>query len=184
MRILGVTSSGFFGGSDYELIETSILGSSQTSVTFNNLENYSSTYKHLQIRGAVRVSAASLERTIVMRVNSDTGANYASHWLDGNGSSVSSGASTSRNNIILISTPANSATSGSFLGMVVDLLDPYSTTKNKTVRAFGGNTTTPQVRLISNLWMNIASITNIEIGDLGANNLLAGTRLSLYGIKG
>ena len=76
--------------------------------------------------------------------------------------------------------PANAFGAG-----VYDILDPYSTTKNKTTRLFGGRgfvTGDHKIVLASGLWRNTASVTSI---DLVANdNFVTGSRFSLYGIKG
>jgi hypothetical protein len=50
---LGILSAAGAGGGvagDYELISSEILGTTAASVTFSSLGDYSSTYKHLQIR--------------------------------------------------------------------------------------------------------------------------------------
>jgi hypothetical protein len=133
-----------------------------------------------------RLTSAFTERTINIRFNSDSGgSSYASHALDGNGSSVSSSAFTSRSDITLTSTPAASATASVFAAIVVDILDPYSTSKNKTTRILGGVTTSPQISLRSGVYLNTASITSITISEnFSSSNFATGSRFSLYGIKG
>ena len=162
----------------YELIASEILGSAQASVTFSSLGDYSSTYKHLQIRAAVR---GSLLDNIILRINSDTGSNYKSHILFGDGSSVGSDVYANTDKIYLGNA---SSTANQFVGLVLDVLDPYSTTKNTTTRTMYGNAGSPNVvQLLSGLWINTASITTLQIlHDSG--NLETGSRFSLYGIKG
>jgi len=184
---LGILSAAGAGGAaegDYELIETVILGTSQASVSFSSLGTYSSTYKHLQIRGAARIDRNTTFGSLSLTFNSDTGNNYAVHTLDGNGSSVGSGGSSSiprTYDIVITSGLQNTA--NSYGGFVADILDVYAT-KNKTIRAFSGFTGGNQnVRLGSGLWNSTASVTSIQVvGEVG--NIVAGTRLSLYGIKG
>jgi hypothetical protein len=169
---------------DYELISTTVLGGTAASVTFSNLGDYSSTYKHLQIRATARSSRASTVDGLAVRLNGDSGSNYAQHSLQGNFNSVtSSGATSLTRSVVSIITGASS-TANYFGGVVIDLLDPFSSTKNKTLRGFGGMAS-DFIRLDSGLYINTASVTSITlIQTEGANNLVAGSRFSLYGIRG
>ena len=185
LSALGIFSAAGAGGvqGDYELIETQILGSAQASIVFSNLGTYSSTYKHLQLRGVARSSRAAFTSDVLLtRFNADTGSNYASHQLQGNGSSVSSGAQTSQTaiqNYVI----ANDTVANNFGSVVMDILDPYSTTKNTTTRAMVGLTSGTFITLNSGLWMNTASVTSLTL--LAQNgNLMTGSRFSLYGIRG
>jgi hypothetical protein len=179
---------GFLAGSgavasDYELIETQILGSSTPSITFSNLGTYSSTYKHLQIRAVTRSNTSGGAGAMQVRLNGDTGANYAWHRLGGYGSNpVQSGAGTSQTFmgigfIVYSDQPANV-----FGASVLDILDPYSTTKNKTVRSFAGVPNTIELR--SGAWFNTNSVTSVLIKPDGSETFAIGSRFSLYGIKG
>jgi hypothetical protein len=184
MRILGVTASGFFEGGDFELISTSILPSNQSSVVFSSLGDYSSTYKHLQLRIVGRANGGG-EENFYAHFNADTGANYASHRLFGNGSTVTSSANTSATSISPIAFAGNSVTTTAWSGAVVDILDAYSTTKNKTTRTLSGvSNDSPRVGISSGLWASTSSITSITIGRNGGGDIFAGSRFSLYGIKG
>jgi hypothetical protein len=71
---------------------------------------------------------------------------------------------------------------------IMDVHDYASTTKNKTMRSFGGSDgadyfVTGTVGLLSGLWMNTNAITSITIA-LGAGNYSTNSKFSLYGIKG
>ena len=186
LSALGIFSAAGAGGaafsSDYELISTTTLGTATSSITFSNLGDYSSTYKHLQIRALTRTD--QVNDGIFMRFNSDTGSNYADHNLYGNGSSVFSQARTSQTNIQFARTAYSSMTASSFSGIVLDILDAYSTTKNTTIRALSGMTGgANNLQLYSGLWNNTAAISSINIFP-GATNFVSGSRFSLYGIKG
>jgi hypothetical protein len=187
LSALGIFSAAGAGGvqGDYELIETYILGSSQASITFSNLANFSSTYKHLQLRYAARTSDTNASViSNYSRFNADSGSNYNGHFLLGNGSTVSSGAiGTTTGALSGIVTSAANASSV-FGSGVIELLDTYAA-KNKTVRTLSGTTGTGQNRvdLHSGLWMNTASLTSWNIRpELGS--YIAGSRFSLYGIRG
>jgi hypothetical protein len=179
---LGILSSAGGGFGTYELIETQILGSNAASITFSGLATYASTYKHLQIRATARSSRAAFTSDVLLtRFNADTGSNYASHHLLGNGSSVSSSAFTSQTSTINY-VIANDTVANNFGAVVMDILDPYSTTKNTTTRTIIGITSGAFITLNSGLWMNTASVTSITL--LAQNgNLMIGSRFSIYGIR-
>lgn len=169
-----------FSPSDYELIETQILTGNQASITFSSLGTYSSTYKHLQIRGVARSSSAAIN--LRMRINSDAGSNYASHYLEGNGSAVNSGSVGTQSfmGLGVVATTANQ-----FSPMIIDILDSYAA-KNKTIRSFQGaqSGANSWVGLHSGLWMSTSSITSMSLIAGPSDTFAIGSRFSLYGIKG
>ena len=105
--ILGiVASSKLVASGSYESIATFTLGSS-TTVTFSSIP---STYKHLQIRylaRSARTGAATDD--LAIRLNSDSGANYARHRLFGDGASVTASGQTSQVEIAYNQVPAGDA---------------------------------------------------------------------------
>ena len=182
----GVFSAGAGNGGaagSFDLISTTLLTGSQASVTFD-VTGLGATYKHLQIRAASRVSGSYGTVDDYMTFNSST-SGYASHYLLGNGSSVSSGASTSRANMITYNSSAGASSSSNiFAGHICDILDPFSSSKNKTIRGVSGNYgSNTYVDIYSGLWNNTAALTSITMTS-GAGSYVAGSRFSLYGIKG
>jgi hypothetical protein len=169
----------------YDLLETQILGSNQSSITFSSLGTYSSTYKHLQIRYTARSSISGTQDGATgIRLNGDTGSNYSSHGLTGNASSVTSYNFTSQTFMFAQLMNGNTATAGAFGAGVIDLLDCYSTTKNKTLRWLTGFTgADAAIRLGSGAYLNTSSLTSVTI-DCRGNNYLTGSRFSIYGLKG
>jgi hypothetical protein len=184
LSALGIFSAAGAGGvqGDYELIETQILGSAQASVVFSSLGTYSSTYKHLQIRYVTRATVNADRDPIVMRFNADTGSNYAHHQLFTNGSGPFSEAFTSQTRMRVGEVTGANPSGTIFGASVVDILDPYSTTKNKTVRAFTG--TQSFTALFSGVYLSTSSTTSLTLLPSSASNFVAGSRFSLYGIKG
>jgi hypothetical protein len=163
--------------SDYELISTTLISTSTPSVTFSSLGTYSSTYKHLQIRYAVFNSTAYW---FALRLNGDTtNANYRTHRLVGNGSTINTGSEAGDPDGMPIFCLYGSSTQPG--SGIIDILDAYSTTKNKTLRAFSRNSS--DVALSSGLYINTAALTSIELRTQGYE-LQSGSRISLYGIKG
>lgn len=166
----------------YELIETVTVGSGgAASVSFTGLSAYSSTYEHLQIRMVVRTTRTDPSDNIRLRFNGDsTLNNYRFHRLNGDGSTVGSGTGT--NSFIETYRAAGStATANAFGASVVDILDAYSTSKNKVIRNLAGLPTEPSVWLSSGLWLNTAAITQIDLTSL--NSFAQYSRFSIYGLK-
>jgi hypothetical protein len=185
LSALGIFSAAGAGGAApagaYELISTTILGSNQPSVTFSNLGTYSSTYKHLQIRMVSKTSDAN-SLGVLARFNSDTGSNYSWHVLLGNGSAVSSSAGTSTTFMYAGIQPRSVDTANAFGASVMDILDPYSTSKNKTIRSLSG-VIGSRIDLYSGNWRNTNSLTTIDIIPENGSFITA-SRFSLYGIRG
>jgi hypothetical protein len=80
---------------------------------------------------------------------------------------------------------ATNTTASAFGAGVIDILDAYSTTKNKTMRTLNGlSGGEVNIRVGSGLWRNTNAITSVTIFDADSTNLVTGSRFSIYGIKG
>ena len=179
---------GFLQGrpSDFELIETQTVGAGgAANVTFNSIPG---TYKHLQIRGIVRTAEANPSSNLAIRLNGDTGSNYAYHYLVGDGSTAysgaASGAGTTRG--LLAQVTGNTATSGIFGAIVTDILDYANSSKTTTVRTLGGHDRNGagQILLTSDLWTSTNAVTSVTLIEFGTtNNLAQYSTFSLYGVK-
>jgi hypothetical protein len=181
---LGLLGAAFAPTGDFELIASAILTSNEPSVTFNNLDVWSSTYKHLQIRLVGRTTRSGQNAdSALLRINGDTGSNYNQHELYGNGSTVPSSVAPDKTSIPLFRLTASTSAANAFGAIVVDLLDTYSTTKNKTVRYLGGATDGNFIYLGSGARFNTEAISSLSL--TGTNgSFVAGSRFSLYGIRG
>lgn len=173
------------GGTDYELISTTVLGSLSSSVTFSGLDTSAAAYKHLQIRATVRDNRGGFTGSNhYLRLNGDTGNNYAHHQLYGSGSSVGSGAASSQSSIYVGDIPGAGGTLNAFAGEVIDILDFASTSKYKTIRTLSGMAQAYNWLLLgSGLWMSTSAVTSVTmLSTLGSFE--PGSRFSLYGLKG
>lgn len=180
---IGFLGAGGAAGA-YELISSSILGSSATSVTFDT--SSLSAYKHLQVRMTARSDRASSGAQATIVLNNDTaGTNWSYHILTGSGSGVGSSGFADTNGYVG-TVPASTIESNVFAGIVFDLLDFGSTSKNKTIRSFSGymSSTGKGVNLNSTAWRNTAAVTSLKIECGSAANFITGSRFSLYGIVG
>jgi hypothetical protein len=118
-----------------------------------------------------------------MQLNSDTGANYTNHRLQGNGSTTASAGAGSQTENFWVGYASYVASN--YGVSIVDLHD-YSLTSNyKTMRSFVGYDINGGglVQLGSGLWMSTSAITSISITSSGGNFTTA-SQFALYGIKG
>jgi hypothetical protein len=165
---------------DYELIESVFLASPAASVTFSNLNQYATEYSHLQIRAVAR--SGSINANCHLRFNGVSTNSYSFHSLYGTGSSVASEGYANTDKIFQICNMPPST--NHFAGSVADILDAFSSTKNKTVRRLGGVSGGDGifgVSLISGAFFSMSPTSSLTI--IGDVNIGAGSRFSLYGIR-
>jgi hypothetical protein len=184
--MIGNALAGLYGtgappipSTSYESIATVTVGSGgQSSITFSLIP---STFSHLQVRGIARRSSGNTNT--IVRFNSDTGNNYAAHYLIGNGSSVSAGgeSSVSRFYFDVLTASATSYSAG-----VMDILDYANTNKYKTARTLSGIDLngSGSVWLASGLWQNTAAIVTVTLSLESGANFEQYSSFALYGIKG
>jgi hypothetical protein len=186
MLLLGVVQAQAAGDefvSSYDLLATEILTGTAASVTFSSLGDYATDYQHLQLRTVVRDTGAFDSASVEVQLNSDTGSNYAYHFLRVNAGSVTSSNAINQTFIQTALFSGNNAPTGTFGAGVIDILDPFETTKFTTLRTlFGYTGTDPRVGLQSGLWRNTNALTSILLRTNGTSFAI-GSRFSLYGIK-
>lgn len=170
----------YVASSDYKLDEVVLTGS-VASVTFD-LSSYVGAYKNLQIRYLARTSRSEINDSLGIRINGDTGAKYTAHYLYGNGSSALSGGYGSATYALNLPLAGNTTASGVFAGGVIDILDAFSSTKNKTLRGLGGLASSfNQIMLCSGFYNDLATSTSVTLITLNGANLITGSRFTLYG---
>lgn len=181
--VAGITGLGGASLSSYESIATASGNSTQT-VTMSSIP---STFKHLQIRMLSRTNGTGTgTSSFDLRFNSDTGANYADHFLFGNGSATSAGGRASATNLDTGYIIDNGATASCFTATIIDILDYASTSKYKTVRIFNASDTNTasvsfRVRIGSGLWMSTNAINSITFTN--SEQWATASTFALYGIK-
>jgi hypothetical protein len=189
---LGFFAAAGAGGAvlnDYELIQTFEAASNTSTVTFSNIPQ---SYKHLQIRHSIRSGQSGGAIQFRMRFNGvTTGTSYHSHFMSGDGSSVTRDGNLSSAYLNVGWAAGAGAGTNNHGGGIIDILDYSVTNKNKTVRCLGGVPTPggSQIGLISSFYNSTSAITEISFATITAGEfLIAGSqgtsRFSLYGIKG
>lgn len=162
--------------SSFDSIATTTVGAGGAStITFSSIP---STYTHLQLRGILFNSTD----VGIIRLNNDSGNNYATHGLQGNGSAVSVYANTSVNKLMQLGTAVSNSTSP--YTFVLDILDYTNTNKYKTGRALQGFDTNGggQIQLLSGVWLNTNAVNRIDIIAASGTNAQY-SQVALYGIK-
>lgn len=157
--------------STYTPLATTTLGSSAASYTFSSI---SSAYTDLVI---IVASSNSSNTDTYVRFNSDSGSNYSSTYLRGDGFSTYSNRRTSFNRILI---EENGTGTGQMTTRL--MVNNYaSTTAYKTIMS-RADAASNGTSMVVGLWRNTPAITSIEVGsDSGTFN--AGTTFTLYGIK-
>jgi len=188
MGLMGASSPVAAGA--FDLLETTTLTSSASSVTFSGLDSYTD-YKHLQIRFVARNSSLSDNGVAFMgmTLNGDAGTNYSWHSLTGNGSTVASSSSSNVNTMTLAKLPPR-PDYPAFASGVIDILDFSNSSKNTTIRTLSGNArrnlntvVIDEIAEYSGSWRNTNAVTSITLASAGSP-LYTNSRFSLYGIKG
>ncbi len=165
------------------LIESRILDTAVSSVVFDNLAQYAGTYKHLQIVFSAKSTFTTYDNSsLYVYLNGDTGSGYRGHYLFNSSTTVISGTDAGVAPLGVISS-SRSDVPNRFGAGIIDILDAYSTTKNKTMRSLTGTigTDSPYIMLLSGARFNTESISTIELRS-NTNNLAIGSRFSLYGV--
>jgi hypothetical protein len=150
-------------------------------------------YKHLQVRYIVK-SSRSVSNPLDelnLRMNDDSGNNYAQHCFfgEGSGAGIANAVVISGNNIELGSGFIGDALSGSQFGVgILDILDYSSSSKTKTIKLLGGVDFNGapvyggRVGIGSGVWNSTSPITSLTLfADNG--NIIQNSSFTLYGVK-
>jgi hypothetical protein len=177
LGIIASSISGSISSSSYESIATATGTGSSPTITFSSIP---STYSSLQIRVMYQGVGGS---GLYLRLNSDSGSNYALHRIYGSGSTVTAQGFTAQTQIVSCS--SSTTTANTMATVILDLHDYASTTKNKTVRGFAGfdDNGSGRAELNSGLWLNTSAVTSVSLISSGTA-FTSNTTISLYGIKG
>lgn len=163
----------------YTPIATTTITTAASSYTFSSIP---STYTDLVLVSNVRSTRSATDSSLYVRVNSDTGTNYSTTTLKGNGSTAQSD---KFNNIsyayVTLNVNAALSTPSTFTPVLINFMNYSNTTTNKTIlsrESFAGG----EVAAIVSLWRSTAAISSIQLID-GVANIEVGSTFTLYGIK-
>jgi hypothetical protein len=158
----------------YDAIESITLTTGSSNVIFSSIPQ---TYTDLVIVSANAIAPGGYAYTI--RVNSDTGNNYSTTRLIGNGTSAASDRGANQPWIYAGSVKSSTDPIGS---LIINLMNYSNTTTYKTI-LMRTNNDNANVAMSVGLWRNTAAITSVSIGAEFSQNFVVGSTFSLYGIK-
>ena len=158
-------------GSTYTPIATTTLGSNTATVTFSSLSGYTD----------LIIVCSSKNNTgaaywLTAQFNSDTGTNYSTTRLDGDGSSASSGRYTSANFARIGYTYTTE-----FTTTILQIQNYSNSTTYKTCLSRSG-LASQITQAIVNLWRNTNAITSIDLKIEASALITTGSTFTLYGI--
>ena len=154
----------------YEAIATYTIPSTTSSYTFSSIP---STYTDLVLVTSIQRTSAGNTR---VRFNGDTGSNYSTTYMEGNGSAASS--SRNANAVYMTLDYSNSTTYP--IPAIAHIMNYANTTTNKTMISCTGDAGVV-VLAYAQLWRNTAAITSLTL--LSDTNFATGSTFTLYGIK-
>lgn len=174
-----------FDPTDFESIATVTVGSGgSASITFSSIP---ATYTHLQIRCLMQETQAGTDWDNFNAVfNSDTGANYTRHFLEGNGATVTAFGAANRSAAFVGMVSRSGAGASVFGTNIIEILDYANSNKYKTVRSLAGfdRNGGGSVGLFSSAWLSTSAITSIVLTADSGSNFSQYSSFALYGIMG
>lgn len=156
----------------FEPIATTTLSSAASTITFSSIPG---TYTDLRL---IILTNDASGNTVGVRFNSDTGTNYSSTRLSGNGTTVSSASFTNQTKALC---GVSSYSTGYFTFQSLDIFS-YAGSTYKSVLNLSSDEDNRQIRAMVHLWRSTSAITSISIFDNGGGNFVSGTTATLYGI--
>jgi hypothetical protein len=161
----------------YTPLATVTVGIATLTVTFSNIP---STYKDLILVSSLACTATG--DTARLRFNGDTGSNYNWVFINGTGS-VASSSSQSNQNILNFSASVGLPTVVGKYNNILQIMDYSATDKHKTIvsRTNQNEDTFPGTTALAGRWASTSAITSMSIFP-STFNLIAGSRLDLYGV--
>lgn len=181
---------GFFGGAvdkgAFDHLASAVLSATASSITFD-VSSYATDYKHLQIRGLLQ-GAHNGSGYMNVRFNGASSP-YRSHFFGSNGPDIFSFDPTTAGNMQIGTMYGNNnSNTTEFTATMIDILDPFSSSKNKTVKGLNAyirnsSNTDREISFSSGAWFSTSAVTSITLSS-SSGNLNTNTSLYLYGIKG
>jgi hypothetical protein len=169
--------------STYQLITSTTLGASATSVTLSSIP---STYTDLVVRISARSDRTTVNNGIRLIFNSSSAASYSYTNLVGTGTTASSGSTSAQTLALIGATTGTSATANTFSNHEI-YIPSYTVAQNKPYSSFAvteNNATAAEVAAYAELWSNTSAINSITFTPAGTSiNFITGSSFYLYGVK-
>jgi len=154
----------------YVPLATTTATGGETTISFTSISGF---YTDLVLVSSL---IATTPYEMFLQFNTDTGTNYSTIYMEGNGTAASSGRSTTSPNILV---SFNSTTNPT--PVTINIQNYANTTTNKTVLARSSAASASVLSYVG-MWRNTAAITSIQLKLTGGRSFSAGATFSLYGI--
>jgi hypothetical protein len=165
----------------YTLIASSTVGLlGATSIDFTSIP---STYTDLVVKCSIRDSTGGVGAYLYLRFNNDSGSNYSSKTIEGNGASAASYSNTSQTKMLFWNTNGGGSTSNTF-GNAELYVPNYLSSNQKSVSmdtVAETNATTEYMDIVAGIWTGTAAITSISL--LPDSLFAQYSTAYLYGVK-
>jgi hypothetical protein len=156
-------------------IATNTLSSSSNSLTFSNIPQ---TYTDLILIVNAKASGA---QDVVSRINSDSGSNYSTTFINGTGSAANSGRQSNQTYLYIDNYGYLETTDGQV--SITHFMNYANSTTNKTILSRASNASNGVTGLVG-LWRNTSAITSITLYcGIAAATFSSGSTFTLYGVK-
>ena len=153
----------------YEPLATTTLGSNQTSVTFNSFSGYTD----LVLVANVKATNGTTGRWFKVVLNSDTGSNYSITYIQGNGSSATSGRYSNRSDGCFMGL----TNSTNYIPIIINFENYANATTYKTMISRSSAVSSDGVMSCVGLWRSTSAITSISVNiESVANDLWPRTK--------
>lgn len=181
-----ISGSGSSGGGGVSRLYTTTLGADAASID-TGANGIAGSATHLHIVCAIRSArAANTFDTLRFQFNADTGTNYNSTLLFGQGTAASSSFDAAGVGVYA-ECPAATAPAGWFGAIVIAIPQYTSTTPRKQcvvqfdyVKALSSGNVISAT--LNGTWNSTAAITRLTIVSGNSANILAGSQISIYGM--
>jgi hypothetical protein len=183
-RAYGLGAGGVGIGDFYQIATNTVGSGGASSIVFSSIPQI---YTHLQLRISARATSGDSFQLQGL-FNSDSGGNYSSHFIYGDGTGV--GAAAGNGSLTYASVgncPGSNSSANIFGCTVTEILDYTNTNKFKTTRCISGadrNGTLGYVFFPSANWRSTNAITSITLNVEGGSTFAQNSVASLYGIVG
>lgn len=190
LGILNSQAAAAGGAGAFDHLETQVLTSQTSTVTFSSLDTLAADYRHLEIRALARTTRQDYQDQLAIRLNGATGA-YYTHGFGGNGSSISASTNSNDDKIYQLSQydlDGAFEEANHFGFALMTLTDFASTNKRPILSYYSGKsqgTQTQSIGIHSGFLSNTTNaITSITLFPRAQDDFVAGCRFSIYGWKG
>lgn len=179
LGILNSQAAGAGAAPAMDLIDSTVLSASGTTITFTSIP---ADYKHLKIRINAR-GTTSGTHTLHMKFNNSSANYWAMHRLAGNGSTVNGGTdATSTSGIRFQAVPGSDYGANLQAVYDIEILD-FATDKTKVARGFNGiQGNFNFVALQSGMWNDTSAINRLDF-SLSSGSFAANTNVAIYGLR-